>query len=716
MGRVALALALLAACYQPSAPPGTACSETQRCPKGLECDRLSDTCVETVPPAATFAAVSAGGTHTCAIDPDGALWCWGGNDRGELGTGDVDDRLVPARVSGFADWTAIAAGSGATCGLRSGGTLWCWGDMRVTGTSQSTPVPTQIDGEWQSVAVGFETMCAASATGDVACHDGALPGFTTTKVGLGAGAVATSNHTFCAIDGAHHAVCWGQNNFGQLGNGNTDPQSDPVPVGIPSAQALATGTEHACAIDLDGGLWCWGRCGFGEAGPDAAPADGISCPTPLHVAPGQRFVAVSAGEHDTCAVRDDAVALCFGLGEHGETGANAGVLRAPPTPIDALPDGWAAISAGIDHTCGVQRDGATLCWGANARGQLGDGLGGLVLVPVLIDDASAWQSVAAGAMLSCGVRVDGTLWCWGRNSSGELADGSTRPSHQPQQIGRDRDWATVAPGWDHVCAIKQDQSLWCWGRGEQGQLGVGEAINLGFPQHVTAAGDGWSDVAGGTGNTCGIRAGGPYCWGQGWQGPSPTLLNPTETEWKSMDAQPSSHLIASVTCGINGAFAACWSDTSNFPSSLAGNWDAIASGRNHQCGLAGDVVLCVGDNGRGQLGTGAFDTGTTTPTQEVTHQSWRRVDAGSDATCGITTGGVLACWGSGDLLGIGAHGDSATPLPVGLDTWLEISVGDHHVCAIDTGGALYCWGDSITGERGDGRGGSDLPVRVLPPT
>jgi alpha-tubulin suppressor-like RCC1 family protein len=711
MGRSAVVLALLAACYAPTPTPDVPCSETHRCPEGLTCDRLSDTCVETVPPAATFSTISAGATHTCAIDPDGALWCWGSNERGELGLEGVEDRLVPTRVDNFSDWTAISAGAGATCGLRKDASLWCWGDNTVTGTPQTTPAPTQIIGEWRAVSVGLETMCATTVAGDVSCHDGAPPGFTFTVSGLGATAAATSNHYYCAIDSGQHAVCWGANTFGQLGLGNTDPQPAPMPVMIPSAKVIATGNEHACAIDLDGRLWCWGHCESGEVGP-AMPADGVTCATPLNVEPAQRFLAVSAGVGFTCALRDDDVVICFGLGEFGQLGSNGGIRNTLPTPIDALPDGWASVSAGFDHTCAIQRDGATLCWGANTHGQLGDGLGGRVFEPVLVDDGGAWQSVAAGAMGTCGVRVEGTLWCWGRNSSGQLADGTVRPRHFPIQVGEDTDWIAVTVGWDHVCATKRDQSLWCWGGNDQGQLGTGGTASVAIPQHISAAGDGWEDVAAGTQNTCGIIGRVMYCWGTGFV-VSPTALSLPDA-WTSVDSQTASLRFPSLMCGVNGTLANCWSQDSNFPGTLAGNWDTIATGTNHQCGLLGTTVQCAGENAQGQLGNGKFDIGSPIPAPELTGQAWLRVDAGNAATCAITTSKTLACWGRGELLGAGQRGDSDRALPVGVDAWLEVSVGDHHACAINSGGALYCWGDSITGERGDGRGGSDQPVRVVP--
>jgi alpha-tubulin suppressor-like RCC1 family protein len=68
------------------------------------------------------------GGHTCGIQADGSLWCWGANSRGQLGLGTLLDRLVPTRVGGDRDWAAVSAGVAATCALKTDGALWCWGD------------------------------------------------------------------------------------------------------------------------------------------------------------------------------------------------------------------------------------------------------------------------------------------------------------------------------------------------------------------------------------------------------------------------------------------------------------------------------------------------------------------------------------------------------------------------------------------------------------
>jgi len=715
LGRSALGLVLLVACYAPTPEPGQACTPSHDCPDGLVCDPLSDTCETGIPDAARFARISAGDSHTCGIDRDGALWCWGSNGQGELGLGSTIESDVPERVGGDSDWATVAAGRNATCGLRTDGTLWCWGSASTTGLPQSVTIPTQHPGTWVAVDVGLAMTCAAAGNGDVFCHAANTTGFDQT-IGTRAIAVAASDRHRCYVDMDGRAFCWGANEVGQLGTGDTVLRALPAPViGIPRAKAIAAGPQHTCAIGTDDTLWCWGACAFGQVGPFGDSPDGTGCPTPSQPAPEQHFTSVSVDALYTCAVRDDSVMLCFGLGDLGQLGVLAGDFSRVPVSPQALPDGWIAVSAGSRHTCGIRDDGSTLCWGQNRNGQLGDGRGGLVLEPALVD-AGPWSTVSASAAITCGIREDGTLWCWGRNSYGELADGTVTARRRPLQIGSDVDWKVVSAGWDHICAIKTDASLWCWGRGAEGQLGVGSLLDAAVPQRNDTLPNTWGDVAAGMKSTCATNAGAMYCWGANYQQAVPRRLG-GDVKWFSVDAQSFSRLFTSTMCGLDGALSACWSDVSTFPGANLGELQQLSNGNNYACGIASGLLFCAGvDDTFGQQGLGMPNSGMATMQQEVTRQMWQRVDAGDGATCGITDAGTLHCWGRGDMLGIGGLGDSATALPIGSDTWREVSVGAHHVCAITSPGALYCWGDSAAGERGDGRGGSDQPVRVVPPT
>lgn len=122
-------------------------------------------------------------------------------------------------------------------------------------------------------------------------------------------------------------------------------------------------------------------------------------------------------------------------------------------PSDAAPR--VTLSARWDHTCRVDAEGTLACWGANGRGQLGDGTTVDHVEPVTLP--GRWRVVSAGIMGTCAIDADGALWCWG-------AVGLARDPWRPSLMGADHDWVEVATGPALACGLRAGGALWCWGR------------------------------------------------------------------------------------------------------------------------------------------------------------------------------------------------------------------------------------------------------------
>ncbi|MBL8918199.1 MAG: hypothetical protein JNJ54_05025 [Myxococcaceae bacterium] len=241
--------------------------------------------------------VASSGSHRCGLR-GGELWCWGSNFRSQLGitNGSLTD---PTRVGTASDWTWVATSSDGTCGLR-GSTAWCWG--RPLGTVFSTP------GSITQLQVG--------------------PAITWATVSLGADFA-------CGLDTAGALYCWGNDAAGQLGDG-VPGASSPAPVRVGMASdwvEISTGSAHACGRRGSGSLWCWGDDSYGQLG----NGDAGTIATPTQVGSATDWISVNAGGPSgigTCGVRDGGVAFCWGIDDWGQAGVGqlAPTVQVP-TPI-----------------------------------------------------------------------------------------------------------------------------------------------------------------------------------------------------------------------------------------------------------------------------------------------------------------------------------------------------------------------------------------------
>jgi alpha-tubulin suppressor-like RCC1 family protein len=329
-----------------------------------------------VPPNARARAISAGGSHTCAVARGGLIECWGSNSAGQLDGVGRGDRSFPVAVSGLAGVSAIAAGGSFTCARTSGGELDCWGDGQAAHAVASGVV---------AVAAGAAHACALTSTGGVECWGdnsfGELGDGTRTRrggpvgvSGLSGGVVAVTaggGHT-CALTGSGAVKCWGENDYGQLGDGSNTDRSLPVPVsGLTSGvAAIAAGGQHTCAVTRRGAVRCWGRNLAGQLG-DGTTKTRIR-PTALSTL-AHGVVAVAAGRNHTCALMRASRVVCWGDDGYGQLGDGKRADRRLPARAAKLSRGVVAIAAGASHTCALMRGGHVFCTGQNGHGQLGDG-------------------------------------------------------------------------------------------------------------------------------------------------------------------------------------------------------------------------------------------------------------------------------------------------------------------------------------------------------
>jgi alpha-tubulin suppressor-like RCC1 family protein len=293
----------------------------------------------------------------------------------------------------------------------------------------------------------------------------------------------------CTILEAGGAKCWGANGSGQLGDGTTTNRTMPVDViGLSSGvSAIATGGGHTCALTAGGGVKCWGWNANGQLG-DGTTTDRA---TPVDVVGlGSGVRAIAAGRYHTCALIEGGALKCWGFNAAGQLGDGTTTDRAMPVDVAGLGSGVVAVAAGDRHTCAVTTGGAALCWGANENGQLGDGTTTQHATPVGVSGLnSSVRAVAAGGCHTCALTGSGGVKCWGWNGYGQLGDGTTAGRSTPVDVlDLSVGAGATTTGSYHTCALVVGGGVRCWGYNQSGQLGDGTTQDRTIPVHVAGFG------------------------------------------------------------------------------------------------------------------------------------------------------------------------------------------------------------------------------------
>jgi alpha-tubulin suppressor-like RCC1 family protein len=295
------------------------------------------------------------------------------------------------------------------------------------------------------------------------------------------------------------ARCWGYNGHGQLGDGSNESRSAPIDVTALGAgvASISAGGNHTCAVKTDGTLWCWGDNGYGQVGDGTLDTRPVPTPVPTL---GGNVAQVSAGRQHTCALKTDGTIWCWGSGAEGRLGDGTSVNRSLPTLVLGFSDA-VEVAAGVAHTCARKNNGTVWCWGDNRFGALGDGTTASRSSPIAASGFTAAVELAASEH-TCARRSDGSLWCWGYNRYGQLGDGTNANRTEPRQVSTMfADVTEVSAGAHHTCARKIDNKLRCWGLNASGQLGDGTTTQRRSPTLVWL-GNNATDIAAGEDHTC----------------------------------------------------------------------------------------------------------------------------------------------------------------------------------------------------------------------
>ena len=605
------------------------------------------------------------------------------------------------------------------------------------------------------------TLTATGASGAAKAKTSVSVSPTAPGSGVRQRVAAGASHT-CAVLSTGHIKCWGDNQFGQLGNDSTGESDIPVEVeDVADATDVGAGEDYTCAVLSTGHIQCWGLNETGQLGNDST----VNASTPVDVHGLSNALQVTGGSRHTCALLSSHHVDCWGANYDGQLGNGSTKSRETPVTVDNLSDAI-EVAAGGEHACALLSTGHVDCWGENQFGQLGVGnnsgpevcpeeTASCSRTPVEAQGITDATQVAAGRLDTCARLATGHVQCWGWNEYGQLGDGTHISSAVPVEVQGIADATQVTVGESHACALLSTGHAVCWGEDQFGQLGNAATSGADTPVEVLGIAAA-TEVTAGSYHTCVLLADSHLqCWGLNYYG---EIGNGTATKYADLPVEVDGITYASqVTAGgascalLPTGHAECWgwngygqlgdgtTGPADTPVEVRGISTAslIAGGESHTCAvLSAGRIECWGENFNGELGNGTSmgpeDCGPDVAcslapvgVQGITDAT--QVTVGAAHTCALLSTGHIDCWGANED---GQLGDdttsgpeacwrggacSTTPVEVqGITDATQLAAGNLHTCAVLTTGHIECWGSDEAGQLGNASAPArtDTPVEV----
>lgn len=660
-----------------------------------------------------FIDIAGGYDHSCAIRTDGQAMCFGVTNNPACGTGaNPNDCQTPTLVQGGLQFTEIDAGTQTNCAIEQGtNLLYCWGNNTNNIASQTA-----------TASLGAPTLYDATIQ------------FKKIKVG--------DKHA-CGIDSNNKILCWGANNYGQLGTGNTTAQSTPNYV-LPgtSFKEIASGADFSCAISIDNELYCWGLY-FHENPSDATDAN-LQSTSATKIHAGTFYDKVFAGRNHLCARNmNDHALYCMGDNGFADLGTGSGVYHSTPTRM--LGDHqFVKYDFGIGHGCGVSTEQELLCSGNYSNGQTGQARSGdqILITPNIL--LPSLKKVTVGGFSTCAIDNNDNALCSGPNDRGRIGTGSQhwRPTFFP--IVSPLKFKELTSGESFHCGLSSDGTAYCWGRNLEGQIGDGTK-DLRLIPTAALTSEKFTTIVAHRRSVCALSTNQDvYCWGLNVWGQLgtgdfterliPTKVSGTD-KFKFLTASFAS------TCGVKtDDTIRCWggnsgalglgADTADKSIPTVPGWstqyDQVAIAIQNACAIrkSDKRIECWGQNSQYEHGNGTT-TASTVPTLINSTETFAKIYGGTNNFCAISTSQKLICWGYSyyhdigkGVLDAGSTFSSYQTNPTELmpsERFVNASVQKGHSCAVTTSGNLKCWGGNVYSQMGDGyiQASARAPVYVL---
>ena len=356
------------------------------------------------------------------------LYGWGLNDNGRVGDNTIVSKLSPVTVvGGITNWRQVAAGGGFSLALTSSGILYSWGGNNYG-------------------RLGDGSGSDRSSPGTVV---GGITSWTQVSAGL---------HHSVALTSAGVAYAWGQNFYGNLGDGTTTQRTSPVTVvgSITTwSQVIAAG-RHNLGLTRAGIAYAWGQNGSGQVGDNST----VDKSSPVTVVGGittwsRLSGSMVQGGGEGLGITSAGVAYAWGLGTTGQLGNNASTNRSSPVTVVGGITNWSFLTGGGQNCLGLTSSGIIYGWGGNTYGSLGDGTTVVRSSPVtVVGGITSWSQISAGYRRGFGLTGTGVAYAWGRNNYGGLGDDTNSNRSSPVTVvGGLTNWSSISGGTFHAIAL-----------------------------------------------------------------------------------------------------------------------------------------------------------------------------------------------------------------------------------------------------------------------
>ncbi|WP_103919277.1 RCC1 domain-containing protein, partial [Candidatus Venteria ishoeyi] len=644
--------------------------------------------------------------HSCVLNNQGQVQCWGDNQYGQLGNGSTNGSTIPVLVNNLAGVVQLSSHGNHNCALNKQAKLACWGDNQSGQLGDGSDI-----NRTSPVSITLEASTAK------------LSGLATTVT-----QVATSRHHSCALLSSGQVACWGSNDYGELGHQDEERAFQPTVVpGISAVQAITVGDGMSCATRIGGQVYCWG----------SIAGEQIEQPRLMDFNADDLAKLNVSGEH-FCQLTGGGV-FCTGRNHFGQLGNNSYEDSSEAVAVVELAGVVQHLDVGGNHSCAILDSGLIQCWGDNTYGQLGVNSDLLADSPIPVtmnaDNNTTIQPmpVATGKRHSCLLTENNTVRCWGENKHGQLGDGDVQSRLSPSLdvSGLDNPVVALSASGNSSCAIDDSGAAYCWGENSNGQLGNGRLVDSPVASPVAGLDGGVTKLAQ-TGNTaCAIVNGSVYCWGSNassqladpglQQSQVPVAISSLNNGVIDL-AMTDFEACALINTLTTKGWVKCWGHDKDAPTTVVGadkNITQLSAGDKHLCVQRNDgQVLCWGDNQFGQLGSSiSTHRNNVLEVSDLPAQALQ-LSSGANHSCALLSNDSVMCWGAGEVgqLGNGQSLNSSTPVSVqGLPAEIvAINGADNHSCAYIADNSVYCWGENQQGQLGNGlQQNSNVAVLVL---